>query len=161
MRLKLFVLTRYFMRFFVLAALVFIGLNSCKQEFKQQDLIGAWKVDSTYSYYNGFDYNQTQEGRDWATYVYTQEGVMKEIKHGSFRSYFFTFHPVDSLNMRSTQGGDEFGFKILELSQRRMVLKKIKAPIFGGANQSRYEIRYLSRTEVPKDEALPFNDPRQ
>lgn len=145
---------------FLLGGLLFC-LAACQAPSGREALIGAWKVDSTYSYYNGFSYSQVEEGSDWATYVYEADGVMKEIKYGSFQSYFFDFPGPDSLRIRATTGGEPIHFEVLELNDDRLVLKKHKAPIFGGNKQERYEIRFFSRTEPPKEDAIPFQDPRR
>lgn len=133
---------------------------SCQKKAPQDYLIGAWKVDSTYTFYNNFSYTETKGGLDWATYIYEAAGVMKEIKYDSYQTYFFEI-AADSITVRPTQGGDEISFQILQLSRDHLVLKKKKQPIFSGKNQDRYEIRYLSKTTIPDDQMLPFSDPRQ
>lgn len=141
--------------------LCLFSFTSCSHKSNPPHLIGAWKIDSTFSYYNGFTYTQREEGSDWATYVYEPEGLMKEIKYNSYQSYFFEWHTSDTLTLRPTKGGNNQYFEVLKLNRKSLVLKKIMQPIFGGNNQLRYEIRFLSKTDLPKDEAIPFNDPRK
>lgn len=145
--------------------LLFISImafsTNCQKGTNQQALVGAWQVDSTYSFYNGFGYTQTEAGSDWATYVYDEAGIMKEVKYGSFQSYFYELLASDTLTVRPTQGGDPSIFNILELNADRMVLKKNKKPVFSGGNQERYEIRFFSRTAMPEESAIPFSDPRK
>lgn len=86
---------------------------------------------------------------------------MKEIKYGSFQSYFFEFEGGDTIWHKPTAGGEQIAFKILQLNQDHLVLKKSKNPIFSGGNQERYEVRYFSKTEMPEQDALPFTDPRK
>lgn len=136
-------------------------ISACESNIQPKHLTGVWKVDSAYTYYNGFDFMETKPGSDWATYVYDEEGLVKEIKYGSFMSYFYSIRPKDTLILRSTRGGDEVVFQILKLNRDQMVLKKTREPIFQGGNQTRYEIRYFSRTEMPKEENIPFDDPRK
>lgn len=156
-----FLMEKQKMRSLVIALLLIWPLTACDNAPRQKSILGAWKVDSTYTYYNGFDYVQRTEGSDWATCLYEEEGTMKEIKYGSFQSYFFVFPSRDSLVLRSTSGGDDVGFQVLKLKGDRMVLKKSKSPIFGGDNQERYEIRFFSRTTAPAEEVMPFSDPRK
>lgn len=158
-RLKLFYLID--MRAFSILLISFLTLSACRQTFQPEDLIGAWKVDSTYSYYNGFDYLQTKDGGDWATYWYESNGQMKEIKYGSYQTYLYHFRESDSLSVRPASGGMPSNFQILFLNANRLVLKKSKKPTFPGGKQTRYEIRYLSRTDQPTVEAIPFSDPRK
>lgn len=141
--------------------LFLLPLWSCRPQASMEQLVGAWKVDSTYTYYNGFSYTQREEGSDWATYVYESDGVMKEIKYGSFQRYFFDWQGQDTIALRSTQGGDELHFQVLDLDPQKLVLKRNRSPIFSGNNQERYEIRFLSRTDLPEADAVPFSDPRR
>lgn len=134
---------------------------SCQSSPKKEALVGNWQVDSTYTYYNGFDQVQREPGSDWATYVYDPEGMMKEIKYGSYQSYFYEWVAEDSLLVTSTNGGTGARFAVLLLNEDRLILKKDKSPVFSGAGQERYEVRYLSRTAAPVEEAMPFSDPRQ
>ncbi|UBM59148.1 hypothetical protein LAG90_00550 [Marinilongibacter aquaticus] len=138
-----------------------IWASSCEHQANKQDLIGAWKVDSTFTFYNGFSYTQTDEGSDWATNVYGEDGMMKEIKYGSYQSYRFWIKTPDTLMLEASQGGRNSAFAILKLNKNQLVLRKDKQPIFPGRNQTRYEIRYFSRTEAPTDSLIPFKDPRK
>ncbi|WP_149277665.1 hypothetical protein [Pareuzebyella sediminis] len=144
----------------ILGAFILIG--SCKKYPKQRNLIGAWKIDSTYTYYNGFTYTQKEEGADWATYVYDKDGIMQEIKYGSFQSYHYSIKEhSDTLLLKATQGDKISELKVLGLTKERMILRKDKSPLFSGNNQKRYEIRYYSRTQPPKENLIPFKDPRK
>lgn len=149
------------MRQILFVILIMGSLFRCTSPDREELIIGAWQVDSTYSYYNGFNYVQRKAGPDWATYVYDEEGIMKEIKFGSFQSYFFEFYSRDSIIVRPTQGGDETNFEILQLNAQKMVLKKNMQPIFNGPKQERYEIRFFSRTDLPEAASIPFSDPRK
>ena len=149
------------MRRLVLIIGVFLSCWGCAYSPKEETIIGAWKVDSTFTYYNGFTYVERESGSDWATYVYEENGIMKEIKYGSFQSYHFDWTSKDSIKLQPTIGGDPFYFKVMGLNADRMALKKSKAPIFSGKNQERYEIRYFSRTTLPASDQVPFKDPRK
>ena len=43
------------MRFIIIIIAISSFLSSCKQKAPEKLVIGAWKVDSTYSFYNGFE----------------------------------------------------------------------------------------------------------
>lgn len=127
------------------------GLCSCRSEPPEQLIRGAWQVDSTYSFYNGFEYRQSTPGSDWATYIYDTQGTVKEAKYGTFRPYQYRF---DGKNLIWTtpDASEEIPFEILALNRQRMVLRRDKPPLFPGKGQVRYEIRYFSRidtTEIP------------
>ncbi|MCR9226313.1 MAG: hypothetical protein NXH90_02675 [Flavobacteriaceae bacterium] len=139
------------------------SIQSCSHGSNQEaDLLGVWKVDSTFTYYNGFSYMQRDEGSDWAIYDYNSNGVLREIKHGSFLNYrYHLAEKSDTLLLESTQGGQNTKFVVLELTKDRLVLKKDKNPIFEGKDQHRYEIRYFSRSKDVQDSLIPFRDPRK
>lgn len=110
-------------------------------------IVGSWQVDSVYSYYNGFDLWEHEEGPDWANYEYTLDGQMKEIKFGSYRSYRYELSG-DILFWVSEQNQEAGQFELLELQSDYMVQRRSKAPIFPGKGQERFEIRYFSRAPL-------------
>lgn len=157
---KLFLLVLQHMKkyFWLIFSLAF-GLLSCQREkLKRMDIEGAWKIDSSYTFYNGFEQKQMTSTGNWPIYVF-EDGIVKEIKSGSFRSFFYSLK-TDTLILRPTQGGEENYFSVLSLEKDQMILKKTKLPLFKGNGQNRYEIRYFSRTETPKDSLVLFMDPR-
>lgn len=136
-------------------------MYSCNTITNQERLIGAWKVDSTYTYYNGFSYIQREKGNDWGNYVFDQTGLMKEVKHESFQSYRYNLtNTADTLILRAIPLDNLSRFAVLKLQNDQLILKKIKKPIFDGNGQLRYEIRFYSKTSVPIDSLIPFRDPR-
>ena len=132
----------------VLLAIILLG---CHARVPEQELLGAWKVDSTYTFYNGFDYTEREEGKDWAVLQYNRDGRVREIKFGTFRQHRYEVIGSDSLVFKNAGGEVTTAFKILKLNNRALHLYKKKAPLFAGANQERFEIRYFSRTEPPAD----------
>ncbi len=122
----------------------------------QELILGSWKVDSVYAYYNGFDYWEYKEGADWAAYEYTADGQMKEVKFDTYRPYQYRI-AEDTLFWIAQQEPNSGAFQILELRPDYMVLRKDKAPIFSGRRQDRYEIRFFSRTRLERqpDAYLP------
>ena len=137
-------------------------LFACKNSTPQELIIGTWKIDSTYTYYNGFDFTQRVADGNWATYVYEKDGMMKEIKKGYLQQYFFELPAEDTLVVTSVKGGQHATFNILYLNQGQLVLKKSKDPVFGGGGkQERYEIRYFSKIPTLSDSLKLFSDPRK
>ena len=145
---------------FVAIGMAFAGLTSCKKNVPQDLILGTWKIDSTYTFYNGFEKKQSGNNNMWPIYTYDGK-ISREIKSGTYRSFFYQIQGSDSLMLKPTQSGDTLFFSIVKLEKDRMVLKKGKDPLFSGENQKRYEIRYFSRTTPPKDSLIPFRDPRQ
>lgn len=135
-------------KFCTLFVLVLISSNCTPDPEKL--LLGSWQVDSVYSYYNGFGYWEYEEGIDWATYEYTPDGKMKEIKFGTYRPYRYRLSN-DTLLWISDNEPQAGWFEILELRQDYLVLKRDKAPLFSGKAQERYEIRFFSRADTLVD----------
>lgn len=113
--------------------------------------MGAWKVDSTYTFYNGFDFTEKQDGFDWAVLLYEPNNLVKEIKYGTYRQHQYEWIGRDSLVFKDFHGNIASAFSVLKLNDVQLVLRKSKAPLFKGANQNRFEVRYFSRTEIPEN----------
>jgi hypothetical protein len=144
-------------------ALLAIGLlcsSSCSPSAPPEQLIiGDWKVDSTYNYYNGFVRRQSGDGADWAVYSYANDGTIKEIKFGTHRMYHYSVSG-DTLFWDAINEQRGVDFKILHLSPERLVLRKDKPPVIGSGKQERYEVRYFSRTTAPESTQLFKSSPR-
>lgn len=140
--------------FFSLSILTSVLLAGC-QSSPEAAIRGAWQVDSAYLYYNGFETRQYRGGSDWATYQYDEKGTVREIKFDTYRSYDYFFEG-DTLYWRGEDGAIWGKYEILTLNKQRMVLKKEKPPVFPGAGQERFEVRYFSRTEAPQRPLAPF-----
>ncbi|MDC6365864.1 MULTISPECIES: hypothetical protein [Flavobacteriaceae] len=140
------------LRLWAIAMLCCAVLTKCnKKNLKQDHLLGAWKVDSTFTYYNGFSSTKTKEGGDWGICVYSKDSIMRESKYGTYRSFYYSFSDTDSLFLSSTNNAkDTVRLQILALDKKQLVLKIPKKPIFESDGfQERYEIRYHSRTDTP------------
>lgn len=122
----------------ILFTLVFCDSTQSRKKI----LVGAWKTDSTFMFYNGFSQSQYKEGADWATHLYHADGKVEEQKFGTSRKHRYDLQ-ADTLIWFDANEGQRF--LILELQPKRMVLKKSKPPLFPGENQERYEIRYFSK----------------
>jgi hypothetical protein len=140
-------------RVLAVAMICCIVLIQCRKKYPgQEDLIGAWKVDSTFTYYNGFSYTQKEEGSDWGLCAYGKDHIMRESKYGTYRSFYYGLKERDSLYLSPTNARDTVTFQIVRLNRDQMVLKEAKKPLFeSNGSQERYEIRYYSRTEVPAE----------
>lgn len=129
---------------FFLFVLLLVFTNCESSGYRQKLLVGAWKTDSTFMFYNGFHQSQYKEGADWATHLYHADGKVEEQKFGTSRAHRYTWE-ADTLIWSGSAG--EQRFLVLELQSKRLVLKKIKQPLFPGENQERFEIRYFSKLD--------------
>lgn len=119
---------------------------ACQQVPTPEKLQGAWQVDSTHNYYNGFQY-RAYEGSDWATYLYRPEGEVLEMRGKFFRQYRYQVQEDGQLLYFGPGGEILNDYEILKLTTKQLILKKEKNPIFGGTSQERYEIRFFSRID--------------
>ena len=106
-------------------------------------LTGTWQMDSTYYYYNGFDYTSTNNLQK-ESYQYSPDGIVK-VK--TFQDQLFFHFLVQDTLLAYTDGEGKLTnqYAILKMNEHQLVLKKDKAPVFKGAHQQRYEIRYFSK----------------
>jgi hypothetical protein len=129
---------------FFLFFLLLVFTNCDSTGYRKKLLVGAWKTDSTFMFYNGFSQSQYKEGADWATHLYHADGKVEEQKFGTSRKHSYALQ-ADTLTWFDANG--EQRFLILELQPKRLVLKKIKPPLFPGQHQERFEIRYFSKLD--------------
>lgn len=135
-------------RLFILCICILLTLTTqhCKRTNVHSAITGtSWQTDSIYDYYNGFGYmNRNPYPKEVFRYrkdsIATHEGMSREL--------LFYYSTTDtSIVLRDMQGNLVSDFKILQLTDRNMVLKKNRDFIFPGKNQERYEIRYFSKLE--------------
>lgn len=124
----------------------FIGLSSCKKNYSQTDLLGTWKTDSVYAYYNGFSYWQHHEGNDWASLKFKSDGTFEESKFNSPQRFHYALKE-DSIHWESKNTGQRGVFSIEKLKKNTLVLKKIKPSMFGDPADRRFEVRYFTKTD--------------
>lgn len=108
-----------------------------------EDLHGTWKVDSVYSFYNGFD--MTSPGQE-PLYHFQPDGRLRMTQDTEFR-YFTYKMQGDSLTYSTLEDKRVDGLLIVAMNDRHLVLKKQKSLLFKGNNQDRFEIKYLSKVE--------------
>ncbi len=124
--------------------IVLIGglLQNCHRD-RNLLLQGTWKVDSVYSFYNGFT-NVEKDVIDLEEYTYLPDGNVDVTWHGSTKSWKYQLVGSDSLVYFEDQR-EVSRYSVLSFHQRRLVLRKELSPIFGGKGQDRYEIRFFSK----------------
>ena len=126
----------------MLLALVF----SCQPDIQPSAVIGSWKVDSSYLYYNGFGKMIYKDQGDWAVLDYRTDGVLSEAKFGTAQEYRYTFNDAgDTIHLKDRMDYPLLDYQVLKLNAELMILKKHKKPIYPGKNQERYEVRFFSR----------------
>ena len=130
---------------------VSVSLFSCQEVPSEELILGAWKVDSTYTFYNGFDFTEKKDGIDWAILWYQENGTVKEIKFDTYQEHYYEFIRKDSVDLRDETQKVVSSFRVKFVGQDHMILRKDKLPIFEGKNQDRYELRYFSRTNPPQN----------
>ena len=120
---------------------------SCKSTVDQKSLLGAWRMDSIYDFYNGFTY-MTRNPQPAEVHVYKGANTMLRRGMGHEREYYYAIdgkHLIISDTLRAP------GTKhlVLKLDSTQLVLKKENRPLFPGENQVKYEIRFFTR--IPMD----------
>ena len=125
---------------------VAIGLAllwSCSGKDPHQAIQGTWKIDSVFTFYNGFGSMETTIV-DLEQYTYLPDGRVDVSWSGTTRSMLYDLSTQDTLKYFENKH-EVSRYQILKLGGDRMVLRKDKPPLFSGAKQERYEIRYFSR----------------
>jgi hypothetical protein len=124
--------------------MTFLGLSIlCMQcETKRiSQLHGTWKLDSVYSFYNGFD--MTSPGQE-PLYHFQPDGRLRMSQDNEYR--YFTYEiQNDSLLYQTLENKRIDGLLIVDLDDDQLILKKLKRPLFNSHNQERYEIKYFSK----------------
>lgn len=109
----------------------------------EDQIIGEWRLDSAYYFYNNFGYSSDGWPHE-ELYEFTPDGVAFTKAFNSSISSQYVVNGKKLIYL-DEQGNPEDTYEILELSNKKLVMKTIKDPVFKGANQSRYEIRYLTK----------------
>ena len=130
------------MKFYVLAVSITLVLTQCGTR-NPDALLGTWKLDSVYNFYNGFD--MTTPGQE-PLYHFQEDGRLRMTLDKEFRFFLYDVQG-DSLTYTSADDKLVDGLLILSLNDQQLVLKKEKAPLFTGDKQERYEIKYFSKVK--------------
>lgn len=129
----------------IIAPLLFILLAWGCGKDRREMIVGKWKVDSIYTYYNGYG-TMDGDSLDLEQYSYEENGDMKVSWLGSTKQMMYTLKGRDSL-LYFENGLEASRYVIVGLNSKQLVLKKTKQPLFNGNGQERYEVRYFSRVE--------------
>src|SRR5262245_58097157 len=123
--------------------LTLITMQCCTVD-KKSSIIGSWKVDSIYTYYNGFDFTRLDVA-DEPILHYEAEGKLKMTKQEESRSFTFEISAQDTLLHRTLDNKVFDKFFVEKLDGKQLIIRKDLQPVFKGARQERYEIRFLSK----------------
>ena len=120
---------------------------SCKSTVDQKTLLGAWRMDSIYDFYNGFTY-MNRNPQPAEVHVYKGANTMLRRGMGHEREYYYAIEGKN-LVISDTLGAPEAKHILLKLDSTQLVLKKENLPLFPGENQVKYQIRFF--TKIPMD----------
>jgi hypothetical protein len=121
-------------------------LFGCKNQNPERLILGAWKVDSIYTFYNGFDFMRRSVGEDPGLEFKTNGLGIFSIREEQ-RPFRYTIRLPDTVKLMTDDSSRVlYEYKIYQLTPHNMVLRQEKKTLFKEKNQDRYEIRYLSRT---------------
>lgn len=124
-----------------------ISVSGCTSPVGDQ-LVGEWRLDSAYYFYNNFEY----AGDSWhqkEIYEFTTDGVAltKVVKSSISNQYIVKGKELIYLD---EQGNLLNTYEIVKLTKNLLALKTEKKPLFKGPNQNRYQVRYFSRVSTAK-----------
>jgi len=136
------------LREYIWILLIFvIAISGCTSPVGDQ-LVGEWRLDSAYYFYNNFEY----AGDSWhqkEIYEFTTDGVAltKVVKSSISNQYIVKGKELIYLD---EQGNLLNTYEIVKLTKNLLALKTEKKPLFKGPNQNRYQVRYFSRVSTAK-----------
>jgi hypothetical protein len=123
----------------------FIGVCCTQQSSDKKELIiGSWKTDSVYTFYNGFGFTR-KDTEEIPLQHYQADGKLKMTRDDESRFFFYSMPVTDSLIQKTLDNKNLGRYKIILLDENRLILKIAKSPLFTGKNQERFEVRYFSR----------------
>jgi hypothetical protein len=123
----------------LLVVMIAVMCSHCQWE--KSDLHGTWKLDSVYTYYNGFD--MTSPGKE-PLYHFQDDGRLRMTQGTEFRFFIYEVEN-DSLSYHTLDDQLIDAFEILDIDDNKLILKKEKKVLFTEKNQERFEIKYFSR----------------
>ena len=130
------------MKFSALLICITVFLFQCKTR-DVADLHGTWKVDSVYSFYNGFDMTSAVQE---PFYHFQSDGRLRMTQDLEYRYFKYNLQG-DSLTYSTLEDKRVDGLLIVALDEDYLVLKKDKSLLFKGGNQQRFEIKYFSKVK--------------
>jgi hypothetical protein len=122
---------------------IVILLIQCTQADKNSLLLGTWKTDSVYTFYNGFGFTK-YDFEEEPLHHYQVNDRLVMTREGESRFFSYRIQNDSLVYGKSDKEGSE-KFRILKLDAYQLIVRKDLDPIFPGKNQQRYVIRYFSR----------------
>jgi hypothetical protein len=121
-------------------------LMSCSRNNRQRTLEGTWRMDSVYSYYNGFTFTR-KDIYDEPLQRYQPDGSLIMTLKAESRTFYFSIPVQDSLIHLTPDKSVLEKFLIVRLDNDILALKRSLNPVFKGPQQERYEVRYFSKVK--------------
>lgn len=132
--------------FIIIVTGISATLFQCSGRNSMQSLEGTWRMDSVYSYYNGFAFTR-KDILDEPLQRYEPDGsLIMSLKEES-RTFYFSMPVSDSLIHLAADKSVIDKFAIIKLDNDILALKKSLNPVFKGPQQERYEVRYFSKVK--------------
>jgi len=123
-----------------------ILLVRCVPADKSSVIQGTWKMDSLYTYYNGFGLTK-YDFEEQPLRHYQANGKLMMTRGEESRLFSYKVQNNDSLIHFNLNEKILDQFLIISLDQDQLILKKNVLPVFPGNNQERYEVRYFSKVK--------------
>lgn len=136
------------MRNIILPIILSVLLIHCND--RQQTISGTWKLDSIYSFYNGFGMTTTDVAEEPVFRFEPDKKLVMTIGKES-RDHQYSMPHNDSLVILTADGAKLARFFILKANNRELILREEKRPLFKQLNQERYDIRFYSRSADQKN----------
>lgn len=121
-------------------------LFQCAGSDSMHLLEGTWRMDSVYSYYNGFTFTRKDISNEPLQRYQPDGRLIMTIKEES-RTFYFSVPVQDSLIHQDSDKSVIDKFAIVRLDKDILALKKSLNPVFKGPQQERYEVRYFSKVK--------------
>jgi hypothetical protein len=132
--------------FMAIVTAVSVTLYQCSGRNSVQSLEGTWRMDSVYSYYNGFAFTR-KDILDEPLQRYEPDGSLVMTLKEESRTFYFSMPVRDSLVHLAPDKSVIDKFAIIALDNDVLALKKSLNPVFKGPQQERYEVRYFSKVK--------------
>lgn len=132
--------------FIVIACGISAALFQCAGRDSKRLLEGTWRMDSVYSYYNGFTFTRKDISGEPLQRYEPDGRLIMTLKEES-RTFYFSVAVQDSLIHQAPDKSVIDKFAIIRLDNDILALKKALNPVFKGPQQERYEVRYFSKVK--------------
>lgn len=119
-------------------------LGSCEQSSAEK-LVGKWRLDSAYYHYNQFGFSSGGWHQE-EVYEFLPSGETRTLAQHSAVVNEYKVEGRELIYLDTT-GMKVNTYEILGLNSDHLILRAEKVPLFKGANQNRFEVRYFSRLD--------------